>query len=145
MKNKILIFLVCIFCMSCKKSNEQEVSINQLSRDIDIVINEVNSGNTDSYDELKIIYLDYSSDNLLPYAKVMADKYNYSLAFLDVYYCFKWDLSGKSFKDRDKKTQKIMMEYLNQAVKRGVDGAKEELQEINNPKEEDINNNEAKE
>ncbi|GAB3523827.1 hypothetical protein GCM10027442_50700 [Emticicia fontis] len=94
-----------------------EKSINEPSKSEEVLINEViNNGNTDSFDELLYASLDNTMpEYMLPYAIIMANKYKYDRAALQVYRIF-CDLSNhKEFDDLsnlDEETRKLAIKYL---------------------------------
>lgn len=63
---------------------------------------------------------------------IMANKYDYGPAYLDVYYSLKdsYDRGGEKFKRPDKLTRNILMEYLTRASERGDHQAKYFLKEL---------------
>lgn len=106
MMNKILglVFLLCL--SSCKEKiekvknqkeensegiNQNEVrTISSLSTNYDTLINRVKKhGDTDAYDELfysfKDCCFDESTDSVMVYSKIMAEKFNYEKAYFDYY------------------------------------------------------------
>ena len=105
--------------------------MNQIEKEISVLRQEVFNGDTSSYIELKEFYRESDPSDFLSTSIFMANYHQYDLAYLDVYYCFKDDRTGLKFKERDKKTQEIMLYYLNEAAKRKVEGAKQELNNIN--------------
>jgi hypothetical protein len=114
------------------KENSDATSMNQAKRDINQIQKEVRLGNTDSYDELQIIYMDYPRENFLFWAMLMANKYNYPRAHLDLFYCTieSYGLEINEFNQMDTLTQKFALEHLTIAVEKRVKGAKDLLSEI---------------
>lgn len=106
MGNRILalIFLLCLF--SCKEKVEQvqkeipeeidseEVrTISTMVTDYDTLINRVKKrGDLDAYDELYYGFKDCcfreSTDSVMVYSKIMAEKFNYERAYSDYYSAF---------------------------------------------------------
>ena len=124
-----LLVLICIFS-SCNESNNAVV-MNQIGKEISVLRHEVFNGDTSAYKELKDFYRETDPSDFLSTSIFMANHHQYDVAYLDVYYCFKDDRTGLKFKERDKKTQEIMLYYLNEAAKRNVEGAKQELNNLN--------------
>lgn len=108
MVNKILglVFLLCIF--SCKEKiediqiqkekpievNHDEVrTISTMTTNYDTLINRVKKrGDTDAYDELfysfKDCCFDQSTDSVMVYSMIMAEKYHYERAYFDYFSAF---------------------------------------------------------
>ncbi|MBP1677382.1 MAG: hypothetical protein H6Q20_1941 [Bacteroidetes bacterium] len=112
-----------------KSMNEPVHSIGELNDSI------LKAGRRDYYEELQISYLDRNSYEFLPWALLMANKYNDTGAYLDVYICLfefsnLYDSTGLeswSLDNLDKKTQKMAIEYLIKAAEKGHNQAKEIL------------------
>lgn len=75
MKKIIFILLICINWCSCQEKNK---NLNQLKED-------VLKGDTISYEKLSSVYFNEKYFELLPFSKIMADKYKYHRAFYDVF------------------------------------------------------------
>lgn len=123
MGNKILglVFLLCLF--SCKEKVEQvqaqkeipkeidqeEVrTISTMVTDYDTLINRVKKrGDLDAYDELYYGFKDCcfreSTDSVMVYSKIMAEKFNYERAYSDYYSAFleKYHIDYSSFPEID--------------------------------------------
>lgn len=126
------VFLM-IFLFSCQiKSEENSKPMNLAKRPIEEITSEVYEGNVASYQQLRIVYLDMPPDEFLFWAMIMANKYDYGPAYLDVYYSMKYayERGGKDFDKKDKMTKEFLLKYLNIAVKRKVEGAREEWNAI---------------
>jgi hypothetical protein len=123
MKSYIIVTLCYLVFASCKDGSR---SMNQAQREITEIQKEVNLGNIASYKELRIVYLDYPRENFLFWAMLMANKYDYPPAYLDVYYvltdCFSNTLKPLMIDDR---TKKLALEYLQLAREKGVEEAEE--------------------
>jgi hypothetical protein len=123
MKLHIISILFCLVFIACKDGSR---SMNQAKREITEIQKEVELGNIASYKELRIVYLDYPRKNFLFWAMLMANKYDYPPAYLDVYYvltdCFNKDWKPLMIDDR---TQKLALEYLHLAIEKGVKEAEE--------------------
>ena len=133
----VILFILIGSCQIDKNNNkpqsQQEKSINQAHRDVTDIKSEVRLGNIESYKELKIVYLDYSSESFLFWALLMANKYDYSTAYLDVFYCLLDSYVGGDLyklKEMDERTKKMALEYLNIASDKGVKEATEILNQL---------------
>ena len=107
--------------------------MNQAKRDLHLIQNDVRNGDTAAYNELAIVYLDYPEDSLLPYAIMMADKYDYTKAYLDVYYCILDMYAGGDvarINEIDLANRKKALKYLKVAADRGLEQAKTDLDTI---------------
>lgn len=125
MKNSII--LICILFISCNQKNQLK-SINQASESIIKLKNKVmHQGDIEAYETLETAYLDHPTGELLPYAMIMANKYDYPKAYLDVYeilgniyncsentdtYYFDLDCVNENVRKR-------ALEYLEKAVDKG--------------------------
>ena len=84
----ILISLSLLLAYSCNNlENEDKVrAMNDPSRPmIELESLVLEKGDTNAYYELDIAYLDYEHGEFFKFAKVMADKYDYTQAYFDVY------------------------------------------------------------
>ncbi len=126
-----IIFLL-IFISSCKNKSDEVKSINQPSQPLSELKEDIiNHGSIKAYEELSIAFMDYSEIEMLPYAFIMADKYDYSKAYLDVY-----DILGLSYACNStvdikyynldciaEATRKDVLSYLEKAVEKRVKSA----------------------
>jgi TPR repeat protein len=115
---KYLFILTIIILISCKQK-----SINtSLRSDKDLKDLVCLKGDTVAYEELSNVYIDYGYKDFLPYALIMANKYNYPQACFDVYFCL-WDIYGKTgdifLDDLDSTTQKMAIFYLRKGIELG--------------------------
>jgi TPR repeat protein len=90
------------------------------------------TGDINSYEELHIAYLDFNEPSLLPYALLMANKYDYTMAYYDVYDCLTmlyWNgvSSSISLDSLDKQTRAMALKYLKKAADKGDINALREL------------------
>ncbi len=89
------------------------------------IIPSVLKGDTMAYKELQRYFSCSSNpEELLPYAFLMANKYNYRMAYFDVYHSFWYIYSETSYSlslldSLDKITQNLALEYLQKAAKLG--------------------------
>jgi TPR repeat protein len=135
MKNLICLFTVLFVLLSCNKIKEKETQAihgNQASRPLELLIFDVvHKGDSLAYYELSNVYFDYRYETFLPYALIMANKYNYPQAYFDVYDCLLLACEKDSFNIclLDTVTQKMAIEYLRQASLKGHSQARETLGE----------------
>ncbi|MCC6726241.1 MAG: hypothetical protein IT258_17170 [Saprospiraceae bacterium] len=108
--------------------------MNQPNRGIGLIKQEAANGSIDAYNELRIVYLDSDAGEFLFYALLMANKHDYPQAYLDVFYALVHGYVGgiEDFDKMDKKTQKLALEYLIKAKKKGVKDAGEIYKQLKN-------------
>lgn len=113
-----------------KSNNMPEHPISELENAILL------EGRKDFYQELKISYLDKELYEFLPWALLVANKFNSDAAYFDVYLCLfqlsnisrdEKDIKNWSLDALDDKTQKMAIEYLKKAAERDHEQAKEIL------------------
>ncbi len=133
--NNIAFWGILIFA-SCGTKNHDIRSINAPSRDIREIQADAFAGDTSAYQELRIIYLDYSPEDFLFWPLMMKNRHNYHPAGEDLANCLVSSMGGSydTFNDIDPKTQKIIIENLEYAAKGGSQSAKETLFSIKNTK-----------
>ncbi len=117
------------------KSNQKQLeegarTINQPNRSITSIQNDVLSkGDTNAYLELRTAYLDYSPEEFLFWALIMANKYDYPPAYLDVYYtlldAYCCDVSTGNLDKMDRKTRAMALNYLKAAADKNHKQAKQ--------------------
>ncbi|MBP5426524.1 MAG: hypothetical protein J6Y29_01280 [Clostridiales bacterium] len=128
MKKNTYIFILLFMIMSCDLKKDKGVPMNY--REIpDSVLEKlvIEKGDTSAYYDLFVSYLDYSPEKFLPYALIMANKYNYPQAYYDVYDRL-WYLYENS-DSLDVTTKKIALEYLEKAAQKGHTQARQTLEE----------------
>lgn len=79
-------------------------------------------GDTSAYSNLNDYYMDYSIDGILYPALIMANKYEYHLAYLNVYEALTSQDHKKGvseLEDLDKKTREMALEYLKKGAEKG--------------------------
>ena len=134
MKNKQLAINICLLLFGIiigyKYSNyrakvqieeaENSITMNDTGISIkDLKISVITKGDTIAYKNLKIEYLntEYYKDEILFYSLMMANKYNYSQAYFDVYKSltdiYEHDISVGSIDD---KTKELALKYLYKGV-----------------------------
>lgn len=93
-------------------------------------------GDTNAYEELHIAYLDYKHGEFLKFAKVMADKYDYTQAYFDVYFQILKSTQREgttlSLDSCTLEEKNLSIKYLKMAEKKGHHQAKEEIKELKN-------------
>jgi hypothetical protein len=121
MNKYILILIYCAILLSCKNKSITKRSINNLPYSEDSLKNDIlYRGDTNSYKNLRIIYLDYPTENMLFWSLIMANKYNYSLAYSDVYHTLLFangKVNPSDIDSLDSRTKEMALEYLNIAAK----------------------------
>ena len=128
MKKKFLscIIFLSIILISCScKNNEEEVYISYHSHPDSYIKDAkyiLTSGDTAFYDSFFCTYADDGAiDMMLPFAMIMANKFDYNKAYYDVYYiltnmyCFFYIYDY----DIDSTTQAMAKEYYTKAIEKG--------------------------
>lgn len=138
MKNKIITISVCLltgivlgflfsYMLSDKDNIKNEHKLNfenecNQNKLIEIIIK---TGDTIKYEQLRSEFYNKFPLEFLGISIVMANKYNYTQAYYDVFDCIHLAFKSKNqnvdkfnFSNYDYKTKKIALEYLNEAVKR---------------------------
>jgi hypothetical protein len=127
----ITISIITISCNNNKNNSysakEEIFSMNQAQRDVSEIKDEVRKGNIESYKELQTIYLNYSSENFLFWALLMANKYKYPPAYLDAFHVLVNSSVGniENINMMDNETEKMALYFLEKACDKNVAGAKE--------------------
>ena len=143
---KVIYFVILFLLSSCQKQKEtdknfnepkEEIrSMNTPSRSIIDIQGDVYKGDEKAYWELRIAYLDYPPENFLFWALLMANKYDNSQAYLDVFWCLVHSSEVGdicNFEKMDMRTKKMALEYLTIASQKSVGGASETLRQIKTP------------
>jgi len=138
MKNILLLLLIIIIVgFVCCRNNikDSAKSINTAIRsDSELARLIFQEGDSSAYYELSMQYLDYGYERFLPFALIMANKYDYQQAYFDIFDCL-WHIYGKPtaelilLEDLDSTTQKMAIDYLIKASFKGHEQAKEILGE----------------
>ena len=126
--------LIVLSLIGCKENSRDHVfSMNTATRpekELEQLI--LQKGDASAYYELSIQYLDYGYERFLPFALIMANKYNYPQAYFDVYSCLT-DLYGCYMDEElyllDETTQKMAIEYLQEGSLKGHSQSRETLGE----------------
>ena len=89
------------------------------SNHIDSLEDKVENGDTVAYNQLRILIIDSSSDALLFWALITANKYHYSKAYEDVYNSIHDSFeSDSAIFQMDPETRKFALKYLNLAIQK---------------------------
>lgn len=130
------ILFVVLFELSCspnKKDKEQfkqqTIECYPMNNPENKNINEVKSlairGDTLAYIYLSHFFMPENYFEFLPYALIMANKYDYSFAYFDVFDCI-WQIYDNGLDNEiylldslDANTQKMAIDYLKKGVKKG--------------------------
>ena len=85
----------------------------------------IENGDTNIYEHLWSLNHGVLNESFLPIALVMANKFDYTSAYVDVFSCFNniysdydENIKKSSLKKFDKKSKKLALEYLNVALQR---------------------------
>lgn len=129
MKNKYIYFFILLFgIMGCDLKKDKGVPMSyRETPDSELEKSVMEKGDTSAYYDLFVSYLDYSPEKFLPYALIMANKYNYPQAYYDVYDRL-WYLYGNPDL-LDVATKKFALEYLEKAAQKGHAQARQTLEE----------------
>ena len=127
---KILLLLIVVSFIGCKNNIKNDVkSINSSTRpDSELAQLILQKGDSSAYYELSMQYLDYGYERFLPFALIMANKYDYQQAYFDVFSCLT-DIYHSDIAKIDDKTANLAIEYLLQANEKGHHQANEMVQE----------------
>lgn len=119
--------LTLLGCKNETKSSEKSMNTATRSdKELEGLI--IQKGDSSAYYELSMQYLDYGYERFLPYALIMANKYNYSQAYFDVFDCLTYVYVNNATQI-DEKTATLAIEYLLEAANKGHAQAKEMIQE----------------
>jgi hypothetical protein len=132
MKIRFFVYYILLFLtiVSCNSKSEKGIPMNYSERsDSELEKLVIEKGDTSAYYELFVVYLDYPFEKFLPYALIMANKYNYQQAYFDVYDRL-WNLYDNPDL-LDNTSKKMAIEYLQKAASRGHTQAKDILKEYN--------------
>jgi hypothetical protein len=128
-KQKILgsVFLV-IFIIGCNDKKKSTPMNNMTLSDRDYYIKEaLTKGDTCAYYNLNNYYMDYPIEGILYPALIMANKYQYHLAYLNVYEALTSQdhkLGTSELENLDIETRKMALEYLRKGAEKGNEECK---------------------
>lgn len=138
MKIKItFISILILLGYSCNNSRNEDrgKSMNEPSRpmsELEYLV--VEKGDTNAYEELDIAYLDYEHGKFFKFAKVMADKYDYTQAYYDVYLQTLKSTQRKgttlSLDSCSVEERNLAIKYLKMAEKKGHHQAKDAIENL---------------
>ncbi len=113
MKKIIVILLAISSLFGCGDSlNDNAISMNTANRsDAELRQLIIQKGDSSAYYELSTQYLDYGYQDFLFYALIMANKYNYPDAYMDVFDCLTTEYID-SIEMMDEETAKMAVDYL---------------------------------
>lgn len=120
MKKIGAIFLVLLF-YSCNERKDASPMVN-VGDVQELKHKALIEGDTIAYDELSLDYMDSPYEGFLYTALVMANKYEYPPAYIDVYYCLtglKNKRSNEELDDLDKSTRELALKYLIDGSEKG--------------------------
>lgn len=139
MKVSISIVVLVMLVSACKNTPQEAeevvegILMTPVIEDIYEMKAQVATGDTNAYDILTRNYgLDEDHEVVLPYALLMADKYDYRYAYFDVYRAIqRMNLYVSGYKDHDSESldglssrmQELAIQYLKQASEKKVLGA----------------------
>lgn len=115
----LLLFMIIL--SSCNES--QMKSMNQPDKPLkELKEKVIKTGDVQSYEELSTAYMDYSIGEFLPYALLMANKYNYPRAYYDVYesLVLMQSVGQGTIDSLDPKTLTMALEYLKLSSEKGL-------------------------
>lgn len=121
------IVIIALLCCSCTHSDKASRPMNDSSKTITQLKQEIlETGDTSAYESLSVELLDfkYGDEELLPYAMIMANQYDYPQAYFDVYFSM-----TAPYKDHinpiDSLTAQLAIKYLLIASEKGHGQASE--------------------
>lgn len=122
----IYIVLSVFYLIGCNQNENKKNAFplnNNSNDEFEIYKNlALNNGDTLAYRELSIDYMDSPNRPFLQTALTMANKYEYHLAYADVYYILTDYYHKKEFTELnnlDKKTREMALEYLKVGAEKG--------------------------
>lgn len=126
MKEGVIFFKILVltfFIISCNKKNQSIPLNNITTRDRDFYENlALTKGDTSAYYNLNNYYMDYPIDGILYPALIMANKYDYHLAYLNVYEALTshdHKMGVSELEDLDPITRKMALDYLIKGAEKG--------------------------
>jgi len=123
----IIIFIKCVIIalivISCNKKEKGLPMNSTPSKDITKYKElALKKGDITAYSSLSSDYMDSPYEGFLYTALIMANKYDYYLAYEDTYYCLTDYYHKKDFtelEDLDEKTRKMALDYLKKGAEKG--------------------------
>ena len=122
--SKIVCLIFVFISISCINS------INQINKNEAELFQKLKKGDISSYNDLRIIYLDYPPGDFIEIAKYASDSLNYKIASLDVFNCYldKYNFDFENVKTINldkmmKEDKENAIRYLEVAIKNKVKGA----------------------
>lgn len=141
---RIKLFLAALILISCNQKEKKSFSINEPTKSISSLKSSViNNGDTSAYYELFNEYVDKSSeDDFFYYSYVMAFKYNYPKAYVDVFFilCKIYNIDTEvdkiNLNKMDLQSQKIALECMKRASQLNYQNSKKIYESIVNENKE---------
>ena len=116
--------------MSCNNKDKSIPVNSATSSDRDYYIKEaLTKGDTSAYSNLNDYYMDYPKEGILYTAFIMANKYDYHLAYLNIYEVLTSQdhkVGASELEGLDEKTRAMALDYL----KKGADKGSKECKKI---------------
>lgn len=117
------ILIIAFLVVSCNKK-EQSIPLNTTTnKDRDYYENlALTKGDTSAYYNLNVYYMEAPVENLLYPALIMANKYDYHLAYLNVYEALTshdHKMGVSELEDLDPITRKMALDYLKRGAEKG--------------------------
>ncbi len=113
---RVLCFIILLTAIGCTNNSEKSISINNVTTNEDSLKNAIiQKGDISAYQTLWYLYLDSSKpEEYLNYSLIMANKYDYTDAYFNVYRCLINLYPNKEM--LDKLTVDIAIKYLQMAA-----------------------------
>ncbi len=133
--NIVSLLLLLVFSCNNNRNEDRGKSMNEPSRPLsELEYLVLEKGDTNAYEELHIAYLDFEHGEFFKFAKVMADRYDYTQAYYDVYFqSLKSTKRGGTTLGLDSCTleeKNLAVKYLKMAEEKGQHQAKDEIEEL---------------
>lgn len=100
--------------------------MNELGRNKKELVDKLRGGDVEAYHQLQILYLDYKPEDIIPYARYMADTINYAPANLDVFEAYVnkylFDETSVLLDSMEQVDRQMALSYLKESRKLRVDG-----------------------
>ena len=121
--NFLKYIIIILLIISCDKKEKGQPMINMSLKDVTGYKKlAIKNGDIKAYNSLSSDYVDSPYEGLLYTALIMANKYEYPLAYEDTYYCLTDYYHKKRFtelEDIDPATRKMALDYLKKGAEKG--------------------------
>jgi hypothetical protein len=120
---------------ACNQNKEIRSESNSVKEDSPRILKSkiFNDGDIEAYKDLRIAYLDYSPEEFLFWAMIMANKHDYPPAYFDVFLTLKNsytpDASDYTLAAMDSATRQLAVSYLLKAAEKGDEQATDVLKD----------------